>query len=135
MMLGQKTFLPCTPFSIMMTLRSKQIAIVGRHVVIIGRIHIVDKPIGQLLLNEHATVTYCHFQTKNLKIITKQADILIVAVGKPNMIAADDVKDGVIIINVGINRLDDGTLTGDVDFQSVREKVSYITLLRKVPAR
>jgi methylenetetrahydrofolate dehydrogenase (NADP+) / methenyltetrahydrofolate cyclohydrolase len=127
MMTGQDTFLPCTPYGILTILRSKNITIKGKHAVIIGRSNIVGKPVGQLLLNENATVTYCHSKTKNLKEITRLADILVVAIGKPNVIDKHYVKDGVIVIDVGINRLDDGSLTGDVDFDSCLEKASFIT--------
>lgn len=127
MMTEQKTFLPCTPFGIMTMLQSRNIEIEGKHVVIIGRSNIVGKPVGQLLLNEHATVTYCHSRTKNLKSFTTNADILIVAIGRPHAIGEDHVKEGAVVIDVGINRLEDGSLTGDVDFERVKEKASYIT--------
>lgn len=127
MMTNQDTFLPCTPYGIMAMLGSKSISTAGKHAVIIGRSNIVGKPIGQLLLNNDATVTYCHSKTKNLKSYTQKADILIVAIGRPHAIDASFVKDGVVIIDVGINRLSDGSLTGDVDFESVKEKASYVT--------
>ncbi|MFD1039180.1 bifunctional methylenetetrahydrofolate dehydrogenase/methenyltetrahydrofolate cyclohydrolase FolD [Virgibacillus byunsanensis] len=127
MMSGGDTFLPCTPYGILTMLKSKNIPIEGKHVVIIGRSNIVGKPVGQLLLNENATVTYCHSRTKDLKNHTTKADILIVAVGKPNVIKADYVKQGCTVIDVGVNRLDDGSLTGDVDFESVKHTASYIT--------
>lgn len=131
MMTGQDTFLPCTPFGIIQMLHSRNIPIAGQHAVIIGRSNIVGKPVGQLLLNENATVTYCHSKTKDMKSITKLADILIVAVGRANMIDKDYIKDGAVVIDVGINRLDDGSLTGDVDFDSASEKASYITPVPK----
>lgn len=127
MMLGQKTFLSCTPFGIITMLKSRNIEIAGKHAVIIGRSNIVGKPVGQLLLNENATVTYCHLKTNDLKSFTKSADILIVAIGMPNAIDEDYVKEGAVVIDVGINRLDDGTLTGDVDFDTVKQKASFIT--------
>ncbi|GGA68059.1 bifunctional methylenetetrahydrofolate dehydrogenase/methenyltetrahydrofolate cyclohydrolase FolD [Ornithinibacillus halotolerans] len=127
MMTGQDTLLPCTPYGILTMLHSKNISIEGKHAVVIGRSNIVGKPVGQLLLNENATVTYCHSRTKNLKELTKQADILVVAVGRPNVINEEYIKSGAVVIDVGINRLEDGTLTGDVDFQSAMKKASYIT--------
>ena len=127
MMTGQDTFISCTPYGILTMLQSRNIQISGRHAVVIGRSNIVGKPVGQLLLNENATVTYCHSKTNDLKTITKQADILIVSMGKANVIGTDYVKDGAVVVDVGINRLDDGSLTGDVDFASVKEKASYIT--------
>lgn len=127
MMTGQDTFLPCTPYGIMTMLHSKKITIEGKHAVVIGRSNIVGKPVGQLLLNENATVTYCHSRTENLKEITKQADILVVAVGRPNVIDKEYIKEGAVVIDVGINRLENGTLTGDVDFDSASLHAAYIT--------
>lgn len=127
MMTEKDTFLPCTPYGIITMLKSKDITIEGKHAVVIGRSNIVGKPVGQLLLNENATVTYCHSRTKDLKFFTKMADILVVAIGRPNVITADYLKDGAVVIDVGINRLDDGSLTGDVDFDDSIKKASYIT--------
>lgn len=127
MMIGQDTFLPCTPFGIVEMIKSQGITIEGAHVVVVGRSNIVGKPVGQLLLNENATVTYCHSRTKDMKSITKQADILIVAVGKANFIDASFVKQGCVVIDVGVNRLDTGKLAGDVVFDEVKEVASYIT--------
>lgn len=128
MMIGEETFLPCTPYGIVEMIKSKNIEIKGKHVVVIGRSNIVGKPVGQLLLNEHATVTYCHSKTTNMKDITKQADILIVAVGKPLFISADFVKEGAVVIDVGVNRLEStGKLCGDVKFDEVKEIASYLT--------
>lgn len=127
MMVGKDTFISCTPQGIMTLLRSKNIPIEGKNAVIIGRSNIVGKPMGQLLLNEHATVTYCHSRTKDLRAFTTSADILIVAVGKENVIDASYIKEGATVIDVGINRTSDGKLTGDVDFQSVKEVASYLT--------
>lgn len=127
MMLGKQTFLPCTPYGIIEMLKSKNIDINGKHAVIIGRSNIVGKPVGQLLLNENATVTYCHSRTKDLKAHTLQADILVVAVGKEHVITSDYVKDGAIVIDVGVNRTEAGHLTGDVNFADVKEKASFIT--------
>ncbi|MGY0693033.1 bifunctional methylenetetrahydrofolate dehydrogenase/methenyltetrahydrofolate cyclohydrolase FolD [Virgibacillus sp. FSP13] len=131
MMAGKDTFLPCTPFGIITMLKSRDIQIEGRHAVIIGRSNIVGKPVGQLLLNENATVTYCHSRTHDLQSYTRSADILIVAVGKANAIHADDIKEGAVVIDVGVNRVEDGTLTGDVDFEQAKEKASYITPVPK----
>lgn len=127
MMSQKETFLPCTPNGIMKMMEAKNITISGKHAVVVGRSNIVGKPVGQLLLNENATVTYCHSRTKNLQEFTRQADILIVAVGKPHVIRADDIKQGAVVIDVGVNRIDDGSLTGDVDFMTVKEKAGYIT--------
>lgn len=127
MMTGEDTFLPCTPYGIITMLKSKNIEIEGKHAVVIGRSNIVGKPVGQLLLNENATVTYCHSKTKNMKEIAANADILIAAIGKAHAITTDYIKDGAVVIDVGINRKADGKLTGDVDFESVKEKASYIT--------
>lgn len=127
MMLGQDTFLPCTPHGILKLLEAKNISLEGKHAVIIGRSNIVGKPMGQLLLNEHATVTYCHSRTRDLKSITKQADILIVAVGRAYFVDASHIKNGATVIDVGVNRIEDGSLTGDVDFESAKEVASYIT--------
>jgi len=126
MMTNKKTFLPCTPYGIIEMLKRKQIDLVGKHAVVIGRSNIVGKPIGQLLLNENATVTYCHSKTENLQEITNQAEILIVAVGKPEWIDASYVKDGAVVIDVGVNRTEKG-LIGDVCFDEVKEIASYIT--------
>lgn len=131
MIIGQDSFLPCTPFGIIQMLKSKNIEVAGKHAVVIGRSNIVGKPMGQLLLNEDATVTYCHSKTKNLKNFTRDADILIVAVGKANVIDASYIKEGAVVIDVGVNRTDAGTLTGDVDFESAKEKASFITPVPK----
>ncbi|MFD2446007.1 bifunctional methylenetetrahydrofolate dehydrogenase/methenyltetrahydrofolate cyclohydrolase FolD [Bacillus sp. CGMCC 1.16607] len=127
MMTGQDSFLPCTPYGVMVMLEEMNISIEGKHVVVVGRSNIVGKPSGQLFLNENATVTYCHSKTKDLKAITKQADILVAAVGKMNFITADHVKEGAVVIDVGINRNLEGKLCGDVDFEEVKEKASFIT--------
>ena len=104
-MVGQKAFLPCTPYGILVMVKSIGVDIAGKHVVVVGRSNIVGKPVGQLFLREHATVTYCHSRTKDLASITRQADILIVAVGKARLIVAEHVKQGAIVIDVGVNRL------------------------------
>jgi len=131
MMTNQDTFLPCTPYGILTMLKLNDIDIAGKHAVVIGRSNIVGKPIGQLLLNENATVTYCHSKTANMKELVQLADIVIVAVGRARMIDGSYIKKGATVIDVGINRLDDGTLTGDVDFDSVKEQASYLTPVPK----
>ncbi|MDR4888874.1 bifunctional methylenetetrahydrofolate dehydrogenase/methenyltetrahydrofolate cyclohydrolase FolD [Fredinandcohnia sp. QZ13] len=128
MMTGQDAFLPCTPFGIIEMVKSKQISIEGKHVVVVGRSNIVGKPVGQLFLKENATVTYCHSRTTNLKEMTLQADILVAAVGKANFIPGDYIKEGAVVIDVGVNRLEStGKLVGDVVFDDAKEKASYIT--------
>lgn len=124
---NQETLVPCTPMGIMTLLEYYGIEVSGKNVVIVGRSDLVGKPLAALMTNEDATVTLCHSKTQNLSWYTKNADILVVAVGKPNMIKEDDVKENAIVIDVGINRLEDGTLCGDVDFDGVSKKASYIT--------
>ncbi|RDW19153.1 bifunctional methylenetetrahydrofolate dehydrogenase/methenyltetrahydrofolate cyclohydrolase FolD [Oceanobacillus arenosus] len=131
MMTGEDTFLPCTPYGILTMLQSKNIEIEGKHAVIIGRSNIVGKPVGQLLLNENATVTYCHSRTADLKAYTQKADILVAAIGRANAITSDYIKEGAVVIDVGINRLDNGKLTGDVDFAGAMKKASYVTPVPK----
>ncbi|MBU9712201.1 bifunctional methylenetetrahydrofolate dehydrogenase/methenyltetrahydrofolate cyclohydrolase FolD [Evansella tamaricis] len=127
MMTGQEAFLPCTPYGIVEMIKSKNISIEGKHVVVVGRSNIVGKPVGQLLLNENATVTYCHSRTKNMKEYTLNADILVVAVGKAHFLNAEYIKDGAVVIDVGVNRNDEGKLVGDVDFEQAKDVASYIT--------
>jgi methylenetetrahydrofolate dehydrogenase (NADP+) / methenyltetrahydrofolate cyclohydrolase len=127
MMTGQDAFLPCTPFGIMQMIRYEGIEVEGKHVVVIGRSNIVGKPVGQLFLNEHATVTYCHSRTKDLESYTKEADILISAVGLPKFIKESHVKPGAVVIDVGMNRDENGKLCGDVEFEEVEKKAAYIT--------
>lgn len=127
MMTGQQAFLPCTPFGIVEMIKSKGIEIKGKHVVVVGRSNIVGKPVGQLLLNEHATVTYCHSRTENMQAFTREADILIVAVGREHFIKGEDIKEGAVVIDVGVNRNSEGKLTGDVEFSSAEQKASYLT--------
>ena len=124
--LGNYDLLPCTPAGIIKLLEYYNVEISGSNCVVIGRSNIVGKPMAHLLLERNGTVTVCHSKTKNLTEITKQADILIVAVGKPQFVSADMVKEGAVVIDVGINRVD-GKLVGDVDFDSVSEVASYIT--------
>ncbi|MFC0269895.1 bifunctional 5,10-methylenetetrahydrofolate dehydrogenase/5,10-methenyltetrahydrofolate cyclohydrolase [Metabacillus herbersteinensis] len=127
MMIGQESFLPCTPAGIVEMIKSVGAEIKGKHVVVVGRSNIVGKPVGQLLLNEDATVTYCHSKTANLSEFTKVADILIAAVGRADFIKADDIKNGAVVIDVGVNRLDNGKLCGDVEFEKAKEVASFIT--------
>jgi len=127
MMIGQPAFLPCTPHGVLMMVKSAGIDIAGKHVVVVGRSNIVGKPVGQLFLREHATVTYAHSKTPDLAAITRQADILIVAVGKARLIGPEHVKPGAVVIDVGVNRLESGKLCGDVDFDAVKEVASYVT--------
>ncbi len=125
--LNQDCFISCTPYGIIKMLESYNIPIEGVNAVIIGRSNIVGKPLAKCLLNKNATVTVCHSKTKNLKEITKNADILIAAIGKPKFVTEDMVKNGATVIDVGINRTDDGKLVGDTDFENIKEKVQYIT--------
>ena len=127
MMLGQETYLPCTPYGVMKLLEHAGIDVAGKHAVIVGRSHIVGKPMGQLLLQNDATVTYTHSKTNDLASFTKQADILIAAVGRPKFITADYIKEGAVVIDVGINRDENNKLVGDVDFASVDGIASHIT--------
>ena len=124
--LNQDCFVSCTPYGIIKMLENYNISIEGAHAVIIGRSNIVGKPLAKCLLNKNATVTVCHSKTKNLKEMTKQADILIAAIGKAKFITADMVKEGAAVIDVGINRTENG-LVGDTDFDNIKEKVSFIT--------
>ena len=126
-MIGNYTFLPCTPAGIMDMLSYYNIDVSGKKCVIIGRSNIVGKPMAHLLLERNGTVTVCHSRTQNLRDETKGADILVVAIGKPEFVKADMVKPGAVVIDVGINRTADGKLVGDVDFSDVSEVASYIT--------
>ncbi|MFH1591379.1 MAG: bifunctional methylenetetrahydrofolate dehydrogenase/methenyltetrahydrofolate cyclohydrolase FolD [archaeon] len=123
---GEDGFVSCTPQGVMLLLDESGVDLPGKHAVVIGRSNIVGKPQALLLLQQHATVTICHSRTQNLKEITKQADVLIAAVGQPGFVKADMVKDGVVVIDVGINRVGD-KLVGDVDFEAVKDKASAIT--------
>ncbi|MFC7684757.1 bifunctional methylenetetrahydrofolate dehydrogenase/methenyltetrahydrofolate cyclohydrolase FolD [Ureibacillus sp. GCM10028918] len=127
MMLGQETYLPCTPYGVMKLLEYTQVDIAGKHAVIVGRSHIVGKPMGQLLLQKDATVTYTHSKTPDLPSITKQADIIVAAVGRPNFITKEHVKPGAVVIDVGINRDENNKLIGDVHFAEVEQIASHIT--------
>jgi methylenetetrahydrofolate dehydrogenase (NADP+)/methenyltetrahydrofolate cyclohydrolase len=137
MMVGEKAFLPCTPHGVIQLLLRSGVEIKGANVVIVGRSNIVGKPLANMLIQKNdkgnATVTVCHTRTKDLAHHTKQADIVIAAAGRPNTVTADMVKDGVVVIDVGVNRVEDATkkkgyrLVGDVDFEAVKEKASLIT--------
>ena len=127
--IGEKGFVSCTPAGIIELLKRSNVEIEGKECVVIGRSNIVGKPMSMLMLRENATVTVCHSRTKNLKEVTKRADILIVAIGKPRMIDASYVKEGAVVIDVGIHRVDPSSkkLCGDVDFESVEPIASKIT--------
>lgn len=125
--IGDECFAPATPSGIVVMLKEYGIEIAGKHCVIVGRSNIVGKPMAALMLKENATVTVCHSKTNNLAEITRQADILIVATGRRNTVTADMVKEGVVVIDVGMNRNELGKLCGDVDFENVKEKASFIT--------
>ncbi|NPA81816.1 MAG: bifunctional methylenetetrahydrofolate dehydrogenase/methenyltetrahydrofolate cyclohydrolase FolD [Epsilonproteobacteria bacterium] len=127
LVLGLDGFVPCTPLGVMRLLEEYEIDPKGLDVCVVGASNIVGKPMLNLLLNAFATVDICHIFTKDLAFHTKRADMVIVGVGKPNLITADMVKEGAIVIDIGINRLEDGRLVGDVDFENVAPKTSYIT--------
>jgi methylenetetrahydrofolate dehydrogenase (NADP+)/methenyltetrahydrofolate cyclohydrolase len=137
MMVGEKAFLPCTPHGVIQLLMRSGVTIEGAKVVIVGRSNIVGKPLANMLIQKNktgnATVTVCHTRTKDLADQTRQADIIIAAAGRPNTVTADMVKEGVVVIDVGVNRVEDTTkksgyrLVGDVDFEAVKEKASFIT--------
>lgn len=127
MLIGEYSFQPCTPSGIMKLLEYSNVDVAGKHAVVVGRSNIVGIPMGQLLLKKDATVTYCHSKTQDLSAITRQADILVVATGRAKLIGKEDVKDGAVVIDVGMNRDIHGKLCGDVDFDEVFEKVSAIT--------
>jgi len=126
-MIGNFSFLPCTPAGVMELLQQYKIDLCGKNCVIIGRSNIVGKPQAMLMLKENATVTICHSKTQNLAEITKNADVLVAAIGRAGFVTADMVKEGAVIVDVGINRMADGKLCGDVDFATVSQKASYIT--------
>lgn len=125
--IGEDTFISCTPYGVMKMFEEYNINLEGKEIVILGRSNIVGKPLIQCCLQKNATVTVCHSKTKNLEEHTKRADIVISAIGQSKFVKADMVKDGVVIIDVGINRDENGKLTGDVDFENVEKKASYIT--------
>lgn len=125
---NQECFVACTPLGIMHLLKEYNVEVEGKHCVVVGRSNIVGRPMAELLLNADATVTICHSHTKNLSEITKTADVLVVAIGNPKFITADMIKEGAVVVDVGINRLKDTKkIIGDVDFENVKEKCSYIT--------
>lgn len=124
---GNTVFPPCTPYGVMKMLEKSGIAVEGQYAVVVGRSNIVGKPMALMLLEKGATVTICTSKTRNLAEHTARADILVVATGKPRMITADMVKPGATVIDVGINRMPDGKLAGDVDYETVKEKAAYIT--------
>ena len=126
LMLGQDCTVACTPFGVIKMLESTKIDLSGKNAVVVGRSNIVGKPMAMLLLNKNCTVTICHSKTQNLKEVCKSADVLVAAIGKPKFITADMVKEGAIVIDVGINRTEQG-LVGDVDFEPIKEKASFIT--------
>jgi methylenetetrahydrofolate dehydrogenase (NADP+)/methenyltetrahydrofolate cyclohydrolase len=137
MVVGEKAFLPCTPHGVIQLLLRSGVKLEGAHTVIVGRSNIVGKPLMNMLIQKsptgNATVTVCHTRTKDLAYHTRQADIIVAAAGRPNTITADMVKEGVVVIDVGVNRIEDATkksgfrLVGDVDFEAVKEKASFIT--------
>ncbi len=127
LMTGKHEFAPCTPAGIMELIKDAGISVEGKNCVVVGRSNIVGKPMAMLMLHANATVTVCHSRTKNLKDICKSADILIAAIGKSNFITKEYVKEGAVVIDVGINRTPDGSMTGDVDFEQVSELTSAIT--------
>lgn len=124
---GNTIFAPCTPYGVKVLLENMDVPVEGKHAVVVGRSNIVGKPMAMLLLQMNATVTICTSKTQDLAQITRQADILVVATGRPQMITGEMVKKDAVVIDVGINRLDDGRLVGDVDYDSVLEKAGYIT--------
>ena len=125
--IGEDCFISCTPYGVIKMLEAYNIPIEGKRAVIIGRSNIVGKPLIQCLLNKNATVTVCHSRTKDIESITREADILIAALGKPKFVKENMVKDEAVVIDVGINRNEEGKLVGDVDFENVSKKASYIT--------
>ena len=127
LMVGQPGFWPCTPFGCMKMLESIGYDLKGKHAVVIGRSNIVGKPMALMLLQQNATVTICHSATKDLKAMTLQADVIVAAVGKRNVLTADMVKPGAVVIDVGMNRNDEGKLCGDVDFEGVKQVAGWIT--------
>ena len=126
-MIGDYDFLPCTPAGVMELLEEYNIDVTGKECVVVGRSNIVGKPQAMLLLHKNGTVTVCHSRTKNLSEVTRRADILVVAIGRGEFITGDMIKEGAVVIDVGMNRNKDGKLVGDVHFESAKEKASYIT--------
>ena len=124
---GRECLIACTPFGVMRILEHYGIELEGKNAVVVGRSNLVGKPLAQLLLDKNATVTICHSRTKNLGEITRQADIVCVAIGKAKFLKADMVKDGAVVVDVGMDRDENGKLCGDVDFENVAPKCSFIT--------
>jgi methylenetetrahydrofolate dehydrogenase (NADP+) / methenyltetrahydrofolate cyclohydrolase len=127
LVVGDTVFPPCTPYGVVKILEHENIEVEGRNVVVVGASNIVGKPMALMLMQREATVSVCHVKTRDLAQFTILADILVVAAGKPNLILPQMVKSGAVVIDVGINRLPDGRIVGDVDFEGVRQKASYIT--------
>lgn len=127
LVIGEDCFISCTPYGVMKIFEEYNIEVEGKNAVILGRSNIVGKPMVQCLLAENATVTVCHSKTQNIKEIVKNADILISAIGKPHFVTGDMIKEGAVVIDVGINRLENGSIVGDVEFDTVSQKASYIT--------
>ncbi len=127
LVIGEDCFISCTPFGVMKLLEEYKIELEGKNAVILGRSNIVGKPMVQCLLAENATITVCHSKTQKIKEIVKNADIVISAIGKPHFVTGDMIKEGSVVIDVGINRLENGTIVGDVEFETVSKKASYIT--------
>ncbi|WP_199622830.1 bifunctional methylenetetrahydrofolate dehydrogenase/methenyltetrahydrofolate cyclohydrolase FolD [Paenibacillus alkalitolerans] len=127
LLIGDEGFVPCTPAGVMEMLSVMNIDVAGKRAVVIGRSNIVGKPMAALLIRAHATVTVCHSRTPNLAEVTREADIVIAAIGKTKLVGAEHVRPGAVVIDVGVNRLPDGTLAGDVDFDAVKEIASAIT--------
>ena len=125
--IGEDSFISCTPYGVIKMLEAYNIPIEGKRAVVIGRSNIVGRPLVQCLLNKNATVTICHSKTQNIAEVVREADIVIAALGKPKFVTEDMVKEGAVVIDVGINRNEEGKLVGDVDFENVEKKASYIT--------
>ena len=125
--IGVDAFISCTPYGVVKMLEEYNIKTEGKNAVILGRSNIVGKPMIQCMLNKNSTVTVCHSRTKDIGEVIKRADIVIAAIGKPKFVKADMIKDGAVVIDVGINRLEDGTICGDVDYETIKEKASFIT--------
>ncbi|WP_309118755.1 bifunctional methylenetetrahydrofolate dehydrogenase/methenyltetrahydrofolate cyclohydrolase FolD [Paenibacillus sp.] len=127
LLIGDEGFVPCTPAGVIEMMRSAGISVDGKRVAVIGRSNIVGKPMAALLIRENATVTVCHSKTANLPEVTREADVIVAAIGRPNFVTPEYVKPGAVVIDVGVNRLPDGKLAGDVDFDAVKEVASAIT--------
>ena len=124
---GHGILVPCTPKGVIRMIESSGISIAGKRAVVVGRSNIVGKPAALLLMHQHATVTVCHSKTQNLPAVCREADIMVVAIGRPKFVTADMVKEGAVIIDVGVNRLETGKLVGDVDFEPVRERAGWLS--------